>query len=42
MDLLVDKQYGSRRNKAAVLQCLNKGIFYLLPPDKPFPASIWL
>jgi len=28
LNLLVDEQYGSRRNKAAVLQCLNKGIFY--------------
>jgi len=28
LDLLVDEQYGSRRHKAAVLQCLNKGLFY--------------
>jgi len=28
LDLLVDEQYGSQRHKAAMMQCLNKGLFY--------------
>jgi len=28
LNLLADKQYGSRCNKATILQCLNKGLFY--------------
>jgi len=28
LELLANEQYGSRRNKAVVLQCLNKGLFY--------------
>jgi len=30
LDLLANEQYSSRKNKAAVLQCLNKGLFYNL------------
>jgi len=30
LDLLADKQYGSCQYKVAVLQCLNKGLFYNL------------
>jgi len=28
VDLLADEQYGSWQHKAAILQCLNKGLFY--------------
>jgi len=28
LELLADKQYGSQCHKAAILQCLNKGLFY--------------
>jgi len=28
LELLANEQYGSCRNKAAMLQCLNKGLFY--------------
>ncbi len=40
MDLLADKQYGSRRHKAAVLQCLNKGLFYDLLWQLKKPAVL--
>jgi len=30
LNLLAEEQYGSRKHKAAVLQCLNKGLFYNL------------
>jgi len=30
LELLADEQYGSCQHKAAVLQCLNKGLFYNL------------
>jgi len=42
MDLLADKQYGSRRHKAAVLQCLNKGLFYDLLWQLKKPAALCL
>jgi len=42
MDLLADEQYGSRRNKAAVLQCLNKGLFYDLLRQWKKPAALCL
>ncbi len=41
-DLLADKQYGSCRNKAAVLQCLNKGLFYDLLRQMKKPAALCL
>ncbi len=41
-DLLVDEQYRSRRNKAAVLQCLNKGLFYDLLWQVKKPAALCL
>jgi len=28
LELLADKQYGSWQHKAAILQCLNKGLIY--------------
>ncbi len=28
LNLLAEEQYGSQKHKAAVLQCLNKGLFY--------------
>jgi len=28
MNLLAEEQYGSQKHKAAILQCLNKGLFY--------------
>jgi len=40
MDLLADEQYGSHRNKAAVLQCLNKGLFYDLLWQLKKPAAL--
>ncbi len=40
LDLLVDEQYGSCRQKAAVLQCLNKGLFYDLLRQWKKPAAL--
>jgi len=42
LDLLADKQYGSHWNKAAVLQCLNKGLFYNLWRQWKWPAALCL
>ncbi len=40
LDLLADEQYGSRQQKAAVLQCLNKGLFYDLLRQWKKPAAL--
>jgi len=39
-NLLAEEQYGSRRQKAAVLQCLNKGLFYDLIRLWKKPAAL--
>jgi len=40
LNLLADEQYGSCKNKAAVLQCLNKGLFYDLLCQWKCPAAL--
>jgi len=40
LDLLADKQYGSHRNKVAVLQCLNEVLFYDLVWFWKRPAAL--
>jgi len=40
LDLLADKQYGSQWNKAAILQCLNKGIFYNILQQWKRPVAL--
>ncbi len=42
LDLLADEQYGSCRQKAAVLQCLNKGLFYDLLQQWKKPVVLCL
>jgi len=39
-DLLANEQYSSRKNKAVVLQCLNKGLFYNLLCQWKQPAAL--
>jgi len=40
LNLFANEQYGSHRNKAAVLQCLNKGLFYDLLHQWKCPAAL--
>jgi len=40
LNLLADEQYGNHRNKAAVLQVLNKGLFYDLMRFWKQPAAL--
>jgi len=40
LNLLAEEQYGSRKHKAAVLQCLNKGLFYDLLRQGKRPAAL--
>jgi len=42
LNLLADKQYSSCKNKATVLQCLNKGLFYDLLQQWKHPAALCL
>jgi len=41
-NLLAPEQYGSRQNKAAITQCLNKRLFLWLSPLHPTTSSLML
>jgi len=40
LNLLAEEQYGSRKHKAAVLQCFNKGLFYDMLWQGKWPAAL--